>query len=84
MLYFVDIYANWYDTQLGEALVAILEGMVAAFEFFGAVPREVWWDNPRAVVQLIFKGRERRPNPYYQALASHYTFAAGFCMPARG
>lgn len=25
VLYFVDIYANWYDTQLGEALVAILE-----------------------------------------------------------
>jgi Fe-S oxidoreductase len=24
-LYFIDIYANWYDTQLGEALVAILE-----------------------------------------------------------
>ncbi len=25
VLYFVDIYANWYDTQIGEALVAILE-----------------------------------------------------------
>lgn len=25
VLYFVDIYANWYDTQLGEALVRILE-----------------------------------------------------------
>lgn len=25
VLYFVDIYANWYDTQLGEALVNILE-----------------------------------------------------------
>jgi hypothetical protein len=36
------------------------------------------------VVRLIFKGRERRPNEYYQALASHYTFEALFCMPARG
>ena len=31
----------------------ILEGMVAAFEFFGAVPKEVWWDNPRTVATLI-------------------------------
>jgi hypothetical protein len=58
--------------------------MVAAFSFFGCVPREVWWDNPRTVVRLIFKGRDRRPNEYYQALASHYTFEALFCMPARG
>jgi hypothetical protein len=48
------------------------------------VPREVWWDNPKTVVRQIFKGRERRPNDYYQALASHYTFEALFCMPARG
>jgi hypothetical protein len=58
--------------------------MVAAFTFFGCVPREVWWDNPTTVVRQIFKGRERRPNEYYQALASHYTFEASFCMPARG
>jgi hypothetical protein len=58
--------------------------MVAAFTFFGCVPREVWWDNPKTVVRLIFKGRERQPNDYYQALASHYRFEACFCMPARG
>jgi transposase len=81
----------WAYSNYGFALAlpserteAILAGMVAAFTFFGCVPKEVWWDNPRTVVQLIFKGRDRRPNPYYQALASHYTFEAGFCMPARG
>ena len=25
VLYFVDVYANWYDVQLAEALVAVLE-----------------------------------------------------------
>ena len=25
MLYFVDLYANWYDVQLAEAFVAVLE-----------------------------------------------------------
>jgi len=58
--------------------------MVAAFAFFGQVPREVWWDNPTTVVRQIFRGRERRPNERYAALASHYTFEALFCMPARG
>ena len=30
-----------------ERTESILEGMRQAFEFFGCVPREVWWDNPK-------------------------------------
>jgi transposase len=67
-----------------ERTEAILAGMVAAFEFFGGIPREVWWDNPKTVVAQIFKGRDRKPNAYYAALASHYAFEPLFCMPARG
>ena len=67
-----------------ERTEAILEGMVAAFEFFGAVPSEVGWDNPRTVATLILVGRERQCQPRYAALASHYVFAPLFCMPARG
>ena len=67
-----------------ERTEAILEGMVAAFEFFGAVPKEVWWDNPRTVATLIHLGRERQLQPRYAALASHYVFSPLFCMPARG
>jgi transposase len=67
-----------------ERTEAILAGLVAAFDFFACVPREVWWDNPTTVVAQIFKGRERRPNERYAALASHYAFEALFCMPARG
>jgi len=79
-------YSNYAFAQAmpTERTEAILAGMVAAFEFFGYVPREVWWDNPKTVVRQIFKGRERRPNEYYAALASHYAFDALFCMPARG
>ena len=57
-----------------ERTEAILEGMVAAFEFFGRVPKEVWWDNPKTVATLILQGRERRLHPRYAALASHYVF----------
>ena len=67
-----------------ERTEAVLEGMVRAFEFFGAVPREVWWDNPRTVATSILLGRERRVNSQYAALASHYAFSPLFCMPARG
>ena len=55
-----------------ERTEAILEGMVAAFEFFGGVPREVWWDHPKTVATLILKGRERQIHPRYAALASGF------------
>ena len=67
-----------------ERTEAILEGMVAAFDFFGCVPSEVWWDNPKTVATLILQGRERRLHPRYAALAAHYAFDPHFCMPARG
>ena len=67
-----------------ERTEAILTGMVEAFTFFGCVPYEVWWDNPTTVVRQIFRGRDRRPNERYAALASHYAFDPLFCMPATG
>src|SRR5215831_814903 len=67
-----------------ERTEAILHGLVEAFAFFGCVPRELWWDNPTTVAVHLFRGRERTLHPRYAALASHYTFAAKFCLPARG
>jgi len=64
-----------------ERIEAILAGMVAAFEFFGCVAREGWWDNPRTVATGILRGRERQLNVRYAALASHYGFEPLFCMP---
>jgi len=63
---------------------AILEGMAQAFEFFGCVPKEVWWDNPRTVADAVLKGRERKVNARYAALASHFAFEPLFCLPASG
>jgi len=67
-----------------ERTEAILAGMVEAFEFFGCVPWEVWWDNPKTVVQTVLKGRRRLIHNLYEALASHYRFDPLFCMVARG
>ncbi len=67
-----------------ERTEAILHGLVEAFTFFGCAPRELWWDNPTTVAIHLFRGRDRRLHPRYAALASHYTFAPKFCLPARG
>jgi len=67
-----------------ERLEAILTGMVEGFAFFGCVPREVWWDNPKTVVAQIFPGRERKLHERYAAFASHYTFEPLCCLPRRG
>ena len=67
-----------------ETTVSILHGMVCALEFFGCVPAELWWDNPKTVAPAILRGRDRQLNVHYASLASHYRFAPMFCMPARG
>lgn len=67
-----------------ERIEAILSGMVAGFEFFGLVGREVWWDNPKTVATAILRGRQRQMQERYAALASHYRFDPKFCMPASG
>jgi transposase len=66
-----------------ERLECILTGLVHAFEFFGCVPRQLWWDNPKTLVKEILKGRTRTIHPRYVALASHYMFDPLFCMPAQ-
>jgi len=65
-----------------ERTEAVLHGLAEAFAFFGCVPAELWWDNPRTVAVRLFRGRDRQLHPRYAALASHYTFAPKFCLPA--
>jgi transposase len=64
-----------------ERTEAILQGLVEAFAFFGCVPRELWWDNPKTVTTYILQGRNRTLHLRYAALASHYNFTPRFCMP---
>ncbi len=63
---------------------SVLHGMTEGLHFFHAVPREVWWDNPKTVATTILRGRERVLNPDYAYLASHYRFEPRACMPAKG
>ncbi len=67
-----------------ETTGSILHGMAVAMEFFGCVPAEPWWDNPKTVASSILRGRDRQLNFHYASLASHYRFAPMFCLPERG
>jgi len=66
-----------------ERTEAILHGMTEAFAFFGCVPRQVWWDNPKTVVPHLLVGRSRQIHQRYQALVSHYRFEPLFCLVRR-
>jgi transposase len=60
------------------------EGHVRAFEFFGAVPARISYDNSRIAVARMLGGRERTLTDGFLQLQSHYLFEEHFCRPARG
>jgi len=67
-----------------EKLECFLAGHVAAFEFFGGVPTEVWYDNPKTAVTKILSGPHRIEHERLSALRTHYLFDSSFCTPSRG
>lgn len=67
-----------------ERLECFLAGHVEAFEFFGGVPQEVWYDNPKTAVTKILSGPFRIEHERLSALRAHYLFDSSFCTPSRG
>lgn len=55
-----------------------------AFAFYGGVPRQMIYDNLKAVVDTVFVGKERKFNRRFLALANHYLFEPVACTPAAG
>jgi transposase len=67
-----------------ECTESFWEGHVRAFQFFGAVPRRISYDNSKVAVAQMLGGRERKLTDGFLALQSHYLFAEHFCRAARG
>jgi len=67
-----------------ERTEAVLEGLTQALTFFGCVPQELWWDNPKTIATQILRGRQRQLNDRYAAFVSHYAIDPCACMPAAG
>ncbi len=69
-------YARAYESEKTEA---VLDGHVRAFEFFGGVPRQGAYDNPRTMVKEIGRGHERKLTERFEAMVSHYVLRTRFC-----
>ncbi len=55
-----------------------------AFSFYGGVPLQMVYDNPKTIVDTIFIGKDRKFNRRFMALANHYLFEPVACTPAAG
>lgn len=64
-----------------EGQEAFLEGHVTAFARIGGVPARIRYDNARALVARVLKGRNRNETERFIALRSHYAFDSFFCIP---
>jgi transposase len=63
---------------------ALLEGLMQAFEFFGGVFLNLWFDNLTPAVRTVLKGRDRRRQEVFACFEAHYGFKAQFCSPGKG
>jgi hypothetical protein len=70
-----------FATQAQEAFLA---GHVLAFEYFGAVPAQVRYDNLGPAVVRVLCGRDRAESERFIALRSHYGYDSFFCIPGKG
>ncbi|MEO9220347.1 MAG: IS21 family transposase [Mycobacteriaceae bacterium] len=66
-----------------QAQEAFLEGHVLAFEYFGAVPGRIRYDNLKPAVIRVLRGRDRIESERFTALRSHYGFDGFFCIPGK-
>jgi transposase len=66
-----------------QAQEAFLEGHVLAFEYYGAVPGRVRYDNLKPAVVRVLRGRDRTESERFTALRSRYGFDSFFCTPGR-
>src|SRR5438045_5109318 len=66
-----------------QAQEAFLEGQVLAFEYFGAVPGRIRYDNLKPAVVRVLRGRDRAGAGRFIALRSHYGFDSFFCIPGK-
>ena len=61
---------------------AFLEAHARAFDFFGAVPRRITYDNLTAATTRAIRGDKRREIDSFIAFRSHYLFESHFCNPS--
>jgi transposase len=66
---------------LSEGQEVFLDGHVRAFRHFGGVPARIRYDNLKAAVIKVLRGRGRIESDRFIALRSYYGFDSFFCVP---
>jgi len=60
---------------------ALFEGHEEAFDFFGGVPRAIWYDRLSQAVRKALPGHKPQEQEAFIAFRSHYLFESRFCNP---
>ena len=66
-----------------ECTEAFMDGHRRAFEFFGAVPKRISYDNSKIPIARIVGKRERELTEAFLKLKSHFLFDSHFCLVRR-
>jgi len=75
------LFVMAFPSQKQESFLA---GHVAAFHYFGGVPRRISYDNLKTAVKKIFIGPEREEQDGFILFRSHYLFESHYCNPNAG
>ncbi len=62
----------------------VMDAHNKAFSFYGGVPLQMVYDNPKTIVDTVFVGKDRKFNRRFMALANHYLFEPVACTPSAG
>lgn len=61
-----------------------LDGLIKTFEFLGAIPRKIIFDNLKPAVKEVLEGSQRILQDEFLKFKSFYCFEAEFCGPGKG
>jgi transposase len=81
LCYSRKIFVMAFPSQKQECFYA---GHVAAFDYFGGIPQRLSYDNLKAAVKRVLRGRNREAQERFIVFRSHYLFESHFCTPGAG
>ncbi len=59
-------------------------GHKEAFHYFGGIPQRLTYDNLKAAVYRILRGKKREEQTRFVQFRSHYLFESHYCTPGQG
>jgi transposase len=75
---------QWVGMVPAENQEGLFEGLMVAFQHFGGVFHDLWFDNLTLAVAKVLRGRAREVQRRFDFFRMHYAFDAEFCGPAKG